>query len=112
MLIQTIESMDIPKQNVELRENNSQPRSPTGHLSIADAAILSVAKKPIRRSYTASEVIKILVVTAKLETRRVTAIEKIFPDIISSTMMAMKQVRSAMRTGDRPTASVNVEFIV
>ena len=111
MLRQTIRVSDIMKNMVILKANSLQGKSPKGHLSRAEGATLNRATKPTIRSYTASDVIRTLVLSATLVTRRVTAIERIFPDIISSAMMAMKQVRSAMRAGDRPTASMDVVFI-
>ena len=111
MFKKIIESIDMMKKSTADATVTLQIKSPKGQLSRADATTLTTAQNPTRRSDTASDVIRILVLSAKLVTRRVTAIERIFPDIISIAMMAMKQVRSAMRAGDRPTASVDVVFI-
>ena len=77
---------------------------PKGHLSMAEAATSSSTVKPTKRSYTASDVIKTLVLSAKLDTRRVTVMERIFPDTTNSPVRAMKQVR---RGGDKLPGFVN-----
>ena len=112
MFNKIMESIDMVKKSTTIETDTSQIKSPKGHLSKAEAIRPNTDISPIRRSYTASDVIRTLVLSAKLVTRRVTAIERVFPDIISSAMMAMKQVRRAMRTGDRPEDPVIVVFIV
>ena len=112
MFNKIMESIDMVKKSTTIETDTSQIKSPKGHLSKAEAIRPNTDISPIRRSYTASDVIRTLVLSAKFVTRRVTAIERIFPDIISSTMMAMKQVRSAMRAGDRPDDPEIVVFIV
>ena len=88
------------------------PIAPKGHLSMTEMATSSSIAKPTKRSYTASDVIKTLVLSAKLDTRRVTAMERIFPDMTNSPTRAMKQVRRATRGGDKLAGLVNGVVIV
>ena len=69
-------------------------------------------KRPRSRSDVANVVIRTLVLSAKLFTRRVTAMERILPPIIISVRTTRKQVRRATRTGDRPEESVGTSAIL
>ena len=104
--------MDIPLPVVLLAAAMVHPIVPNGHLSMAEAATSSSTVKPTKRSYTASDVIKTLVLSAKLDTRRVTAMERIFPDMTNSPTRAMKQVRRAARGGDKLPRLINGVVIV
>ena len=68
---------------------------------------------PTVKSYNERVVIRTLVLSAKVETPRTTAIERIFPEMISKPMITMKNVRITINDSGKPEgAVVVVVFIV
>ena len=93
--------------------NTWQPALPKAHRSKAEVmAAIESTTKPTKRSYTASDVMRTLVLSAKLVTRRVTVMERILPATMSSPRRVMKQVRRAMMAGDRSDLPMEVELSI